>query len=356
MFKSYLYLIFNLLFFIGIGSVTLAQTNKSHTVTAGETLYGIARNYQIHISELLKVNPQIENNYIKPGDVVFIPSKNGTTVVSPANTNPTPAPAQNKVSANQPFGGATGTVEPVRQVAPTNTVVPSVKNNQLPMIEHVVQEKQTLYAISKLYNVSVDEIRAWNHLADNSIKVGSVLYIRSSKPSKNVAAPVVQPAPATAPVVTPPAKVDTPAVPKVLPKVVETKPVETKPVAPVLPAPVKEAPAARSNSPQNQLEDAYVSAKNSGKTLQSSRGTITWIATENAKMSDSFFALHKTAPVGTIVKITNLVNKRVVFVKVIGKLPETSDNLNITLRLSSAAKNALLLNGDKAYVDMDFFQ
>lgn len=342
MFKSYKIFIFSVLLYIGVNDSVHAQVNSTHTVSAGETLYGIARNYQIHISELLKANPQIENNAIKPGDVVNIPNlKGGNTTPAPSNVTPTPA-APNKVSGSQPFGGATGTVEPVRQVTPV--AAPAIRNNQLPMIEHVVQEKQTLYAVSKLYNVSVEDIKAWNHLADNNIKVGSVLYIRSAAPS-NVA--VQKPAVVT----TPAPKVDTPT------KKAETKPVaETKPTSPVLPTPVKETPATKSNSPQNQLEEAYVSAKNSGKALQSSRGTITWIATENAKMTDSYFALHKTAPVGTIVKITNLVNKRVVFVKVIGKLPETSDNLNITLRLSSAAKNALLLNGDKAYVDMDFYQ
>lgn len=360
MLKSYYYIILS----IGITFTTVldlsAQAAKTHTVQAGETLYGIARNHQIHINELLKANPQIQNNAIKPGDIVHIPAAGApvSTPVLPSTVPASKVPAQQNNTSAQPFGGATGVAEPAKNIPQTvpSTTAPSIKNNQLPMIEHVVQEKQTLYAISKLYNVTVDEIKAWNHLADNGIKVGSVLYIHTSKPAETLANTQTV-LTTTAPVVhTPAPVVNKEETVPAAPVKTEPKPVETKPSAPVLPTPVKETPVAKSNSPQGQLEEAYVSAKNSGKSLQSSRGTITWIATENAKMSDSFFALHKTAPVGTIVKITNLVNKRVVFVKVIGKLPDTSDNLNITLRLSSAAKNALLLNGDKAYVDMDFYQ
>lgn len=364
MFKSIVFIIFCLAMSVGIPSFTFAQSTQKHTVATGETLYGIARNYQIHISELLKANPQIQDNAIKPGDIVNIPAttKGAAPAVTPAKAVPATNPAQNVTQSN-PFGGVTGSTNPQPAIPATNTsttntpaittnvTAPSVKNNQFAMVEHVVQEKQTLYAISKLYNVSVDDIKAWNHLADNAIKVGSTILIRSQKPGESLAvstpAPVAKTEVAVTPIPVPKAEVKAETV---KPAVTETK------TTPVLPAPVKEAPATSNKGLQGQLEDAYVSAKSSGKSLQSSRGTITWIATENAKMSDSYFALHKTAPVGTVIRVTNLVNKRVIFVKVIGKLPDTSDNLNITLRLSSAAKNALLLNGEKAYVDMEFYQ
>lgn len=367
MFKSIVFVIFCLVMSVGVPSFTFAQSTHKHTVATGETLYGIARNYQIHISELLKANPQIQDNAIKPGDYINIPAKASGSAPVQTPAKPAPAavqPTQN-ISQSNPFGGVTGITNPQPAiVAPvtaqpaaitnTNAASPaSIKNNQFSMIEHVVQEKQTLYAISKLYNVSIEDIKAWNHLADNAIKVGSTILIRSQKPGESLA--VSTPAPVAKPEVV---AVAPAPLPKAEPKQETVKPVvvaETK-TTPVLPTPVKETPASSNKGSQGQLEDTYVSAKSSGKSLQSSRGTITWIATENAKMSDSYFALHKTAPVGTIVRVTNLVNKRVVFVKVIGRLPDTSDNLNITLRLSSAAKNSLLLNGEKAYVDMEFYQ
>lgn len=53
-----------------------AQTNapSTHTVRQGETLWGIAQQYDTTLSALLKVNPQIKNpNVIQPGEQVKLP-------------------------------------------------------------------------------------------------------------------------------------------------------------------------------------------------------------------------------------------------------------------------------------------
>ncbi len=371
--KSVLYILFVSTFFCLFILPLNAQTSKDHTVVAGETLYGIARNYQIHFNDLVKANPQIQNNAINIGDILHIPVKNSSTSASqnsvPANSSTTPIKNAKNISESNPFAGATGITNPKPVAAPTPPVAKSnpsttqkapsipisgIANNQFAMIEHVVTEKQTLYAVSKMFNVTVDEIKSWNHLADNNIKVGSVLLILSNSPANNTNLNN------SFPPINNTSKVEEPTVSKEIKKVIPevVKPVEeSRNSTPVLPEPVKENnPAYASMSVQGQLEEAYIQDKNKGKSLMTARGTITWINTENAKMSDSYFALHKTAPIGSIVRVTNLVNKRVVFVKVIGKLPETSDNLNIALKLSTAAKKALLLNGDKAYVDIEFYQ
>jgi LysM repeat protein len=366
--KSVVFILFIWTFSCLFSIQLIAQTTKEHTVVAGETLYGIARNYQIHFNDLVKANPQILNNSINIGDIIHIPSNNPTIqntprINPPISTTP-PSKNKNNITESNPFAGATGITDPKSSVtpipAPKNNLtstpnIPTtpkagITNNQFQMIEHVVAEKQTMYAISKLYNVSVADIQSWNHLADNNIKVGSILLIRSN--SKNIL----------------PAKIITPVqeevviakeVKSVKPEIVQPAEVaiKEKSSTPILPAePIRESSGNASMNVQGQLEDAYIQDKNRGKSLMTSRGTITWINTENAKMSDSYFGLHKTAPIGSIIRVTNLVNKRVVFVKVIGKLPETSDNLNIALKLSIAAKKALLLNGDKAYVDIEYYQ
>jgi cytochrome c5 len=42
---------------------------------------------------------------------------------------------------------------------------------------HLVQQSETLYSISKRYNVSTSEITAWNNLQDNSLSVGQKLWV-----------------------------------------------------------------------------------------------------------------------------------------------------------------------------------
>ncbi|MGX5820425.1 glucosaminidase domain-containing protein [Chitinophaga lutea] len=43
---------------------------------------------------------------------------------------------------------------------------------------HTVGEKETLYAISRRYNVSVTQLQQWNNLQDNGIRIGQQLIIR----------------------------------------------------------------------------------------------------------------------------------------------------------------------------------
>src|SRR5204863_9825090 len=44
-------------------------------------------------------------------------------------------------------------------------------------ITHVVTKGETLYSISKKYNINVEQIKTWNHLTDDNVKVGTLLII-----------------------------------------------------------------------------------------------------------------------------------------------------------------------------------
>jgi membrane-bound lytic murein transglycosylase D len=45
------------------------------------------------------------------------------------------------------------------------------------MISHIVVAGENLFRISQKYNVTVEEIKKWNNLPDNNIKVGQKLII-----------------------------------------------------------------------------------------------------------------------------------------------------------------------------------
>ena len=46
---------------------------------------------------------------------------------------------------------------------------------------HTVKRGETLYRISKKYKVTIEDIRSWNNLADNNLKVGQDLVITVKK-------------------------------------------------------------------------------------------------------------------------------------------------------------------------------
>ena len=64
-------------------------------------------------------------------------------------------------------------------------------------------------------------------------------------------------------------------------------------------------------------------------------------ASIDQSVTDKYLALHKTAPVGTIMQVKNAMNGLSVYVRVIGKLPETGENNNILVRLSPRAVQKL---------------
>lgn len=332
---------------------TYAQTGEKnytvHEVNSGETLYSISKKYNVTIADIFKSNPVMPaDSIIKEGMLLKIPKFSSVpaiaeTVETAVNVPFNPYPFSNKkpvaVAETKPVVMAEqkpvtkpaidAPVKPTKAVAaadkppvktPEPVVVPKVEVKEKGVVVHEVSEGQTLYAIARKYGVAVEEIREWNNLADYSVQMGAQLVIY----------PDGKPEPEPEPVAA-----------------------ETKPAPKPLPAPVKaEIPV---NTLQDMLYQHYLDAKARKGNPSVDKVTISWLKSDAGKSTSNYFALHKTAPNGTIIKITNLVTKKYVFVKVIGKLPETADNKSVTMRVSMSAKKELQLNDDKAYVETTYF-
>lgn len=119
----------------------------THHVVQGETLSAIARLYGVTLSELNDENQHLLKRGLQSGQVLKIPKK-----------------SQDKVSEN--------VKSDTRQIAE-----PADTNTQF--IEHVVEPKETLYSISRKYNVSVDVLKDNNEkLLAQGLKAGQVIKIK----------------------------------------------------------------------------------------------------------------------------------------------------------------------------------
>ena len=58
---------------------------------------------------------------------------------------------------------------------------------------------------------------------------------------------------------------------------------------------------------------------------------------EGSTESSKYLALHRNAPKGTILMVMNELNNQVVFVRVIGPLPDTGLNNKVVVKISKAA-------------------
>jgi LysM repeat protein len=166
---------------------------------------------------------------------------------------------------------------------------------------HTVMAGETLYRIARMYNVSESDLRTWNNLTDIGLKEGLVLQVKAPL---NTSAPL-------------PVKKDTL-------KTASAKPNEPRPMA--LSTGVKE---------------------------QEENGMARWFA-DDALTGGKLLALHKTAPVGTIIKLTNLINGKSVFVRVVGVLPETDENKNIIIKISRSTAERIGMRDEQTQVKLQY--
>ncbi|MGE5518819.1 MAG: glucosaminidase domain-containing protein [Candidatus Dadabacteria bacterium] len=129
--------------------------NEFHVVTPGETLQYIAQVEAIRLDHLL------EYNHLKPGmepevgEKLFLSGK---------------APGAPKLA--QLFNSIKNAFSSIAYKEPS-----VVLKSEPSYITHVVQPKETMYAIAKKYDVTVAELAKWNDIENTDLKVGQQLRI-----------------------------------------------------------------------------------------------------------------------------------------------------------------------------------
>jgi LysM repeat protein len=172
---------------------------------------------------------------------------------------------------------------------------------------HKVKSGETLFSIARLYGVSANELKVWNGLGTGSLSEGQVLKLKA--PAKGVASVQIE---------------------KGGEQVIKP---ETNA------APAKEG-------------EAKIDLGESGFERVVEKGIAEVI--DDQKNSKLHLALHKTAPVGTILKVKNEVNGFSVYVRVIGKLPDTGDNSKVIVKISRKAFNTLEAGSKEFPVEVSF--
>jgi len=139
-------------------NVTIQKADYTeHVVAKRQTLFAISKKYDITQDELKKHNPELENG-LKTGMVLRIPK-----VLEIENS-------KQKKKEN---------IETIENDDPK--IKKNKKEVKTVQIKHIVKQKETLYAISKLYNVNVEDIIKLNPTALSSLIIGSELTIEVKK-------------------------------------------------------------------------------------------------------------------------------------------------------------------------------
>ncbi len=174
----------------------ISPTSDTYTVRPGDTLWEIAKMFGISVERLKAIN-NLTSNIISIGQVLKV-SDSGedvdTYTVKPGDTLYSIAKMYNmSVEMLKELNNLTTNIISIGQVLKVNgTPIQDDMPNFQEEDTYTVQFGDTLYKIAKMYNTTVENLMELNNLSSNILSVGQILKVSGEKnitPSEYVVKP-----------------------------------------------------------------------------------------------------------------------------------------------------------------------
>jgi len=323
------------LLYCGFNLYAKGQESKYtiHTIAKGETLSALAQQYHTTVGDIMRVNGMNAKSRLTIGEKIKIPSGN-TKSASPQT-----------VSSNTKTSN-TKTASPVSKTSPVRTWDSSAAT-------HYVSHSETLYSISKKFGVTVDQLKEWNNLHNETIHFGQQLAVSSE------GAAII-------------------ATKKGTQQTIEAQQTETKntsakntidtikdekensdtskqlianavsvDIMPANPLPVQEV------SSKNISNGYFAKDFSESNNLKHISGDAMVFKTNSGWSDKKYYILTNEAPSGSIVRVTALTGKSV-YAKVLWKLEDMKLNDGLTFRISDAAASVLGISDQKFRLNVQY--
>ncbi|WPR77590.1 LysM peptidoglycan-binding domain-containing protein [Algoriphagus sp. NG3] len=276
-----------------------------HNVVPGETLFSISKKYGVTVESVMQQNGLKGNDLsvgqsliIEPAVPVAVEKKAEPAVTVAASTEVAKteskakekpakkteaAPKQNETIASTPKSEPEKTTSPKAAVETSKPMVPGEWRS------HTVQVGETLFSIASQYSARVEDLITWNALTSNNLQQGQVLKVGRGAMQEST-------------------------------------------------VPVIGTPRVVSSADEMMVEPADSNTSGGFKNIKET-GQAELI--EGTGGHKKYLVLHRTAPVGTVMRVKNEENDVTIFARVVGTLPETGDNNKLIIKLSQAAYDQL---------------
>jgi peptidoglycan endopeptidase LytF len=289
----------------GIGAAVIAEgpenaTFIEHVVQKKENLNFLAGKYGTTVNEIKRIN-NLNSINLSIGQVLKMPNQEAqientpaivpvTTPTTSVQTPPVVAkPVQAIIPSVQQAQPPVRQPQPVKQ-QPRPVTSPAAKTTDTTyedLIVHTVASNETIYSIATSYNMTMDQVKAKNNLTANTLRIGQKLLIKGQYGQRSK------------------------------PQIGGTDTL-TSITDPSL-------RGAASRYGLNQIDE---------------RGTA--ISIQDADLDpNKMLVLHRTAPIGTVMKITNPMSNRSTFAKVVGKFTENESTKDVVVVMTHAVAEAL---------------
>jgi len=298
-----------------------------HQVDERETLYAISRRYNVTVNQILEFNPTADAG-LEIGQILKVPYvpkpkqiAGGTvhkvteketlySISKQYNVTIDEIKEWNNLKENALSVGQLLTIRKVNTVTPVFSVPPVVEYKSQRTV-HTVAPRETLYSIARQYSITVQQLKEWNALTAEELKIGQSLFV--AQPMYGSETTVV--------------------------KQPEVKsPSQTQVVV----------------LPQDEPQVITISESVKDKDEIKESGLAELI--EGTEGNRKYLALHRTAEVGTILKVRNEMNNREVFVRVVGKLPDTAYTNKLVIKISKSAYDRLGAIDPRFRVEVTYYK
>jgi LysM repeat protein len=309
------------------------QVLVQHKVEKGETLYAILKRYNCAEKDFLAANPTFKKEGpITPKQIIEIPfaNKKSTEKAPIVEIIPTQKQSdkknidENGIEIVDVPEATPKEIKRTEKITKTDSSKEVLVKKNIPLKTplkgktHTVLAGQNLFTVAKLYNVKVFQIKEWNNLSNDALSINQILLVE--KPANFVDKPTKKDTlkSKTLLIQGPAGDVGKEKEQPIVNKVINNQP----------PTVVPNAPGGKKFSEQGIAE-----------------------IIEAGATTNKFLALHRTAPVGTLIKVANQANGQSVWVKVIGKLNVSGD---VIIKISPKAFEKLSPKDKRIRADLSY--
>ena len=281
---------------------TKLELKTTHKIVRGESLFSIADKYNVTIAELKKWN-SLTSNKVLVGQslkiLASVPVEAGKTNTEPLAQAAAPTEVKKEeVKKEEPKAVERKVEQPKEAKETIATSTSSSSSGE--WTSHTVKSGESLFSLSKLYGTSIEDLIQWNALTSNNLKVGQ--SIKVGKGALAAVEPVVK---------------------------------EVRRQQAAAPAQTVESSATPKQEVTAPKEEVTAPNTSGGFTNTKETGLAELIPGTEA--NKKYLVLHRTAPVGSVIRVKNEENNLTIFARVVGVLPETGDNSKVLIKLSQAA-------------------
>lgn len=263
-----------------------------HKLDPKDNFYSIGRRYNVSPKAIMKFNP---NAKMSIGNIIKVPTDRPFVEMAPAVTKSTPAYQNKPVQQPAETRQQQLPVQPP-QSQPANTTA----DNGVPT-QYKVSAGETLFAISKRFNTTVEDIINLNGLKSNNISPGQVLLVKSNTATQPQSQPV------------------------------QNASVDTQHTQPLI---------ATRDSTSPDSSHHINNANRFGIYEKDEKGVATWMDDDGLD-PNKMLVLHRTAPIGTVIKITNVMTNRTTFAKVVGRFTDSEQTKDVIIVMTKNVATAL---------------